>query len=128
MLKIEMVQTAPGVFQKKKIFEEPLPVNRKADRAEELFTAIVSVNGKIFDSNEVAMNRITRILTVASAKLSKAVAEGAPYAAAYSAIFVGTSIPWKLNDNTWTTVNPEELSQVLEASMLVMQATWEKYG
>ena len=65
----------------------------------------VTVNGKVFDGDEVSQSRLTRAITAAEAQ----------GIAAQS---------WKLADNTWVEVTVAELKQALAAAFQAQSELW----
>ena len=65
----------------------------------------VTVNGKVFDGDEVSQSRLTRAITAAEAQ------------------GIATQ-SWKLADNTWVDVTVVELKQALAAAFQAQSALW----
>ena len=65
----------------------------------------VTVNGKVFDGDEVSQSRLARAITAAEA-------QGI------------TAQSWKLADNTWVDVTVVELKQALAAAFQAQGALW----
>lgn len=88
---------------------EPTPeqilAQAKRERAEKVDRIKVTVDGMIFDGDEVSQSRMARALT--------------------AALTAGqSSTTWVLADNTVATVTKEQLAEALTKSMLEMSKVW----
>jgi len=77
----------------------------KAQRQAVVDAITVTVNGKIFDGDEISQGRMARALRVAD-------------------ITGQTSCTWVLHDNSAVEVTKEELSQALALAMQAQEAVW----
>lgn len=79
--------------------------NAKNQRAQEVSELTVTVDDMVFDADESAQQRITRVITIAeSAELA--------------------SIDWVLADNTIANVTIDQLKQVLAKAVLAQAELW----
>ena len=119
----------------RKFVEEPY-VNKKADRAEELYTQQVDFNGNTYDAGERSMDRIDRVLTLANslmnATVSSKIAAGktteVAHLESYKEVYQDRILYWTMADNVTRPINAETLIAVQDSAMAGMQALWIKYG
>jgi|GEM_PF-4463255 len=118
----------PHYFTKKRTFAEEEQTDKKAERAEDLYSQRVTVGLHEYDAGERSMDRIDRVLTLANAKMNGAIAQGLTFQQAWQAVYVDTAVPWKMADNSIQIVNAQTLMQVQDAAMEGMKQIWLKYG
>lgn len=99
----------------------------KIKRAEDIADSKVEVNKIKLDADEISMDRIDRILTVASCQYIQAIANGKPSTEAYKQIFKDTKIPWKTTENKFHEFSVEELITAQNEALKNMQAKWAQY-
>lgn len=128
MLKEFMQTTDTQQFTKNARFEKPPEEGMKAYRANTVDTSFVTVDGIEYDSNEIAMDRMARVLSTAAWRYSQALASGMEQAVAYQAVYINNTIPWKSKNNTFQLLTIEKLAEVQEASLNQLAATWVQYG
>jgi len=107
-----------GMLVNKKVEYIPDPViGDTAIKVHEKENLSVQEDVGEFDADTVSINYFSSIVSLANAKFNKALNDGASVTDAYTAVFVDTVIPWKLKDNTVTTISIEKLVVVLENAM-----------
>jgi len=107
-----------GMLVKKKVEYVPDPVlGNKAVKVHKKENLSVREEDGEFDADTVSINYFSSIISLANAKFNKALYDGASATDAYKAVYVDTVIPWKLKDNTVTTISVEKLVVVLENAM-----------
>lgn len=126
---VEKKEAVSSVLFKRTVEFQPPPLsNKKAFRAEDVFNQIVTVNGFTFDADEESMDRMGRVISIAHWKYNQAVASGVPHADAYQAVYIGTTVPWKLHDNEKHDTSIETLCMVQEQALYALSTIWVKYG
>lgn len=121
-----MKQTTPGVFQKHTAYVEQHPEGHKAYRAHEVAKQIVTVDGITFNADEVAMDRMDRVIDLANWKFNQATASGVSVSDAYAQVYT-MQIPWKTADNRLVQVTIETLCRAQELAINSLAAIWIKY-
>lgn len=117
--------------------EEPY-LDKKANRAEDLYTQTVTYDGHTYDAGERSMDRIDRVLTLANALMNATITGllaadpnktmQQAHSEAYVAVYQTRPVPWKMADNSIAVVNAETLVHVQDQAMEGMKAIWLKYG
>lgn len=128
MLREEMKTLDSQVFTKQATFSKEPETGTKAYRADEVSKSTVIVDGIEFNADEVAMDRMARVLSTAAWRYSQALASGMTQPDAYAAVYIGNTIPWKTFANAFETLTIEKLAEIQEAALNQLAATWVKYG
>lgn len=100
----------------------------RALRADEVEKLTVEAGGLVFDADEESMDRLDRVVSTATWRCLKAMAEGATVAQAYQAVFNDTSVPWKLANNTAQLVPVGVICEAQEKALYALSTVWTKYG
>lgn len=102
----------------KKVEYVPDPIEgSKAIKTHEKDNLSVTETEGEFDADTISINYFSSIISLANAKFNGALAQGVGASDAYQAVYVDATIPWKLKDNTTTTITIEKLVVVLENAM-----------
>lgn len=123
MLVTKIVESSPNVFRKDVIFNDEQIKGKKALKTEIIKSSFVTYNDKEFDADEDSLNRMSRYIVLAQANYTKLVSEGELPADAYQQCF-GSTISWKLKDNTIHDVTIEQLVEVFNMSVTNMANIW----
>jgi len=115
-----------GMYRKHIEYTDPKPQGTKALRALEVWSQVVEVDGVRFNADELSMDRMDRVLSIAGWKFNQAISQGVPAGAAYTAIYE-TTLPWVSADNIKLNVNVETLARVQEIALAKLGETWVKY-
>lgn len=126
MIRTEM-KLKDRVYHKHVYYEDPVQTGTKAFRAEEVLSQTVTVDEIAFDADEVSMERMARVVSLAAWKYNQAIAVGIAPAEAYASVY-NTSVPWKTFNNEIVTTTVEVLCRALEAAVHKLGETWVKYG
>lgn len=128
MLNTKMIPSPVAqVFKKHIEFQEEPAIGKKALRSEEVLNTIVEVDGMQFNADEMSMDRIDRLISLAGWKFDQAI-KVLSSEDAYNAVYLGIEVPWKLATDNLVVVNIEQLCRVQEISLNLLGATWVKYG
>jgi hypothetical protein len=122
MLNTTIIEVQPQLYKKVTTFSSPELKGNKAERAETIFTATVTVDNLTFDADEDSMNRMSRHIQLANYKFNKLSSEGE--STAYQQAYIDTTVDWKLADNTIQTVTIETLCKVQELAVENMTNSW----
>lgn len=100
----------------------------KNDRDRALSVATVDLNKIILDADEKSMDRIDRILTVASARFNQLLGAGKTAQEAYKEIYKNTKLAWKTNENKFHEFTIEDFITIQDAALKNMQAKWHEFS
>jgi len=118
-----------GTMKRKGGFNEALSVvsSKKGNRAIALESNTVTLSGIEYDANEISMDRLNRIVSLANAEYNYRVSVGELPADAYKATYKDQKVTWIGVDNLPHLVQVESLIEVLRASMTEMGAIWMEH-
>jgi hypothetical protein len=125
MFKTVKTLIRPHMYKMVSTFSEPATLTGpKAERANTVYTSIVTYDGMEFDSDEKSMDRMSRYIQVASQTYIRGFAGSMTKSTAYTAAYVDSTVEWKIANNTIVTLTIEQLVEIYELAVRSMQHNW----
>ena len=111
-------------------YEQELPPlsKRKGARSDTMKKSTVTVNGVVYDADEMSMDRMNRIVSLANMEFNYRMSVGQASADAYQATYKDVKIPWVGADNVAHNVMVESIAEALTKSMENMGEVWSRYA
>jgi hypothetical protein len=126
MLKREINRVSESFYRKDVVFvDEKQPLtDRKAIRAEVVYTSKVTHHEKQYDANEASITRMGFYLQRANFAMNKAMESGSSASDAYTAAYTNVTVSWKLADNTVEDITIADLAEIHTLAVNALESTW----
>ena len=128
-IKEEVISHSPYYFTREKTWEPSQPKQKKALRAKEIEDLWVTVDGNIYQVDEVSLGRMALAVITAGARYNQLLASDPTItnAQAYATIYQDTAFPWRTSNDQNIIINAEKLIEIMEAGTAVFMQVWFSY-